>query len=513
MPDSEMCLCARIAEQLASSVGSQRYERLFGESAKLAFSGDRLDLDVPNRFAADWIKRNFSETLQEVAQRETGGPVEVCIRVGGTANGSLRPQATVGSEEASMTVASRREGAGEVREALSTGRRHAGESGVEAESRHHPQPDTRRSFGEGPRVNRRRQRHVLETFLIGQANQLAYEAASRVGESADTDFRMLFLHGSCGVGKTHLLRGIIRRRRQRFPQQALRYVTGEQFTNDFITALKSGKLEAFRSQLQRLDLLCIDDVHFLSNKQATQAELLHTLKMLDLSGGHLVLASDEHPQQIRKFADHLTSRFMSGMVAQIETPEFELRRRLATEFATRRQLRLSERVVEALAHRFDRSPRELHGAIMKLEVVQQLSGGVDGGGVIGLGAEVGMASYRRAFAASVAAPGKPVQASRVLECVCDHLRVDLSEVLGRSRHRRVVLARSLSAYLIREATTLSYPEIAERMSRPNHSTVITACQRVKRQLGADEQVSCGPGLPATSLRGLVESLRRQVMRN
>jgi chromosomal replication initiator protein len=512
MPDSEMCICARIAEQLATTVGSERYERFFSGNATLALSGDQLDLDVPNRFVADWIKRNFNEMLQEVAQRETGGPVEVCIRVSETGTGSAAAQSPAGNLEASLPAASRREDAGVVREAPSHLRRHGGETAPGTESRHHPQPDTRRSFGGGSPANRRRHRHVLETFLIGEANRLAYKAASRVGESADTDFRMLFLHGSCGVGKTHLLRGIIRRRRQQFPQQALRYVTGEQFTNDFIAALKGGKLEAFRSQLQRLDLLCIDDVHFLSNKQATQAELLHTLKMLDLAGGQLVLASDEHPQQIRKFADHLTSRFMSGMVAQIETPDFELRRRLATEFATRRQLRLSEPVVEALAHRFDRSPRELHGAIMKLEVVQQLSGGVDGGGVIGLAAEVGMASYRQAFAPSAAAPGKPVQASRVLECVCDHLRVDLAEVLGRSRHRRVVLARSLSAYLIREATTLSYPEIAERMSRPNHSTVITACQRIKKQLGADEQVSCGPGLPATSLRGLVESLRRQVMR-
>ncbi|MFG0251660.1 MAG: DnaA ATPase domain-containing protein [Phycisphaerales bacterium JB038] len=511
MPDSEMCLCARIAEQLATTVGSERYERFFAGNATLALSGDRLDLDVPNRFAADCIKRNFGQTLQEVAQREAGGPVEVCIRV----TGAGPEESGRSSSFASATrppAAFHGDAAQAASRPVSVARPHAGAATGAVEARHHPQSPLGRRLEERARPSRRTHRHVLETFLIGAANQLAYEAALRVGDSGDTDFRMLFVPGTCGVGKTHLLRGIMRRRRQRFPQQTLRYVTGEQFTNEFIAAIKSGKLEAFRAQLSRLDLLCIDDVHFLSNKQATQAELLHTLKMLDLSGGHLVLASDEHPSQIRKFADHLTSRFMSGMVAQIETPEFELRRRLAVDFAARRQLRLSEPVTEALAHRFDRSPRELHGAIMKLEVVQRLCGGVDGGAVNGLGSEVGMASYRRAFAASEAAPSKPVQAGRVLEVVCDQMGVDLSDVLGRGRHRRVVLARSLCAYLIRECTTLSYPEIAERMSRPNHSTVITACQRVKRQLGADEKVTCGPGLPATSLRALVESLRRQVVR-
>jgi chromosomal replication initiator protein len=511
-----MCLCARISERLAEEVGADRYERFFGSASRLALCGDRLDVDVPNRFVADWIKRHFTAAIHDAASRETGAPVQVCIRVRGAdaearQAGDDPADATGARGEASAAPPPARPDAGASPPRAEPGRAEARHP-APAAPRHHPQHAGRRSSdAPASRGRRREPRHTLDSFFVGEANRLAYEAAVRVAESSRSDFQVLFLHGPCGVGKTHLARGLVRRRRQRFPQQNLRYVTGEQFTNEFIAALKSGKLEAFRAQLRRVDLLCIDDVHFLSNKQATQAELLHTLKMLDLTGGQLVLASDEHPSQIRKFAEHLTSRFLSGLVAQIDPPDLALRKRLALEFASRRRLLLSDPVADALAHRFAGSPRELHGAIMKLEVVQQLCGGVDGAGVEGAGA-VGMAVYRRAFPQAPSKPSRPVQAAAVLECVCEHLQVELSEMLGRSRHRRVVLARSLCAYLLRELTTLSFPEIAERMSRPNHSTIITACQRLRGQLERDERVSSGPGLPEVSLRALVEELKRRVLR-
>ncbi len=515
-PDSDMCLCARISERLAEQVGPDRFERFFGGPSRLALSGDRLDIDVPNRFAADWIKRHFHGAIHNAVRGATGSDVDVRIRVMGqqealhpapphAATPDAQPQPTRSNEPATRIA----RGAPPPRADQGRG---DGRASASSDARRHPHAaDWRSSDAPTGRQHRPEPRHTLDSFLVGESNRLAHEAARRFAES-DNDFHVLFLHGPCGVGKTHLVRGLVRRRRELMPQQNLRYVTGEQFTNEFLAALKNRKLESFRAQLRRVDLLCIDDVHFLSNKQATQAELLHTLKMIDLTGAQLVLASDEHPQQIRKFAEHLTSRFLSGMVAGIETPDVELRQRLAVEFARRRRLTLSEPVVEALAHRFAASPRELHGAIMKLEVTQRVCGGVDGAGVSAATGVVGMAVYRRAFADSQGKPNRPVQAGKVLECICEHLQVDPSEVLGRSRHRRVVLARSLCAHLIRELTTLSYPEIAERMSRPNHSTIITACQRLKGQLERDERVSTAPGLPEISLRALAEDLKRRILR-
>ena len=317
---------------------------------------------------------------------------------------------------------------------------------------------------------------------------------------------MLFVHGDCGIGKTHLLRGICEQRKRRDRRAKVRYLTGEQFTNEYIQAVRNSDLEAFRKTVRRLDLLAIDDVHFLSNKNATQSEFLHTVDAIVMSGGAVAVVSDDHPRTINRFSGPLVSRFLSGMVVQVERPDRALRVRLARRLAKDRGIRLGDAATETLASRCVGSVRELIGGLARIDALARLDAGV------GDQSEIGSITIQRALGdESTSTGGKPIRLSRIIEVVCEEVGVDRDELLSSGRHRRVVLARGLCAYLARELTNACFPEIAAALGRTTHSTVHTADRRIRRQLEADESVP-GPAEQPVRLRDLVDEVRQALRR-
>jgi chromosomal replication initiator protein len=301
------------------------------------------------------------------------------------------------------------------------------------------------------------------------------------------------------------------------------YTTAEAFTNEYINALRASRLETFRRSYRAVKLLCIDDVQFFSNKQATQGELLHTFDAIDLEGARIVLASDEHPRAVRKFSSALVSRFMAGMVVRLDAPEPALRQRIVLHLALKRGLRLEPAAASLIASRCTPpsqacSVRDLEGTLTRIEALLRLHPELAGSGDCG---EVGLVLVRRAIGADAAAPisgpRRPIRAEQILEEVCRTLHVDHGEIVGKGRHKRVVLARSVTAHLCRGLTTLSFPEIARAMGRPNHSTVVTACNRIQHQLAADAELALGaehlPELNGLKLRGLIDQVRDDILRS
>lgn len=340
---------------------------------------------------------------------------------------------------------------------------------------------------EAPGVARPRTvRHRLEDFVVGASNRLAYSAAVRLADGQNADsISPLFLHAPCGMGKTHLLQGIAARFMEKHAGASVRCLTAEAFTNEFIAALKAGGIEGFRRSYRRVALLCIDDVHFLSSKDATQTELLHTLDAIAQSGAKIVLASDEHPREIRKLSSALSSRFMSGAVLRIEEPDEALRRALADQLARRRGLSLDESGAAAMAAASWRSVRELEGVLTQVTAAVRLLpelSTLEALSATQVRRAIEMAGGTRP--ASTAGSGgqtrsrRPVPMGLILSEVARTLCVEPTEMAGTGRHRRVVLARSIVVYLARRLTTLSFPEIARAMGRPNHSSVITAHNRL-----------------------------------
>ncbi len=481
------------ARRVAEEIGNRRYEMWFDrQMARLRVEGGSLRVDTANQYVADWIHRHFARELTTVACELIGDGATVAMHVAPDCFGR-------GDREADRP-GQRSEHAPGDRDDTRTGRN--------GDLRRLPPPPQRRPSG--PRGGDRRGAALrrLDEFVAGPSNQFALDAARRLAEAEDATSHLLFVHGDCGVGKTHLLQGICERRRTLFPRQQIRYTTAEQFTNEYIAAVRENSLDQFRRSLRRLDLLAIDDIHFLSNKTATQGEFLHTMDAIDLTGARIVLASDEHPRQIRKFSQALVSRFLSGMVVHVDRPDRETRLRLVRRLAADRGLVLQAGAEDIVANRCVGSVREIEGALARLSAFASLSAG-QFGGEVGLsaasvesrlesgsnpslggdpGLEIGTIVAERALAVEGGRPSGPVRVSDIIERVCEQLAVDRDELVGSGRHRRVVLARGIAVYLARELTTQSFPEIARALGRDTHSTAHTAAKRIEQLLLSGERV-------------------------
>ncbi len=472
----------RVADRLLATVGERKYNRWFADAC-IDCDEDRVAVAVPNRFAADWIAAHFKPEIRTAAENVFGRPIELNIEVRPTAAAATEtrrggdspdhqadPAPTVGPVPASKPGPARRSGQGVAATAVSA------------------------------------LRYRLDDYLVGATNRLAYSAVQRLVDGEGDELNPLFVHGGCGVGKTHLLQGLCRRFAETHPGRRWRYTTAEQFTNQYIQAVKSNGLPALRNKLRGLDLLVVDDVHFLSNKTATQAEFLHTFDAIDLNGAKVVMASDCHPKQIQQFSEALVSRFVSGMVVGIDLPDPPLRERLVKAMAGRRGLRLVDAVVPVLADHCRSSVREIEGTLNTLAALTKMEYG-------GVGSEpVGQALVSRLLGlAAPSRPTRPVRFQTILQTVCEALGVEPADVRGKSRHRRIVLARSLAAYLARQLTTMSFPELARALGKGNHSTIITASRRIENQIAARQALNLSGDLRCTTADQLAEELRRRVV--
>lgn len=488
--------CARVVSRLVSSVGDTRYRRYFEPSARLCLDAGVLSVRVPSPFHADLLQRQFGAVLRTCVSQEAGvDGLEMRWEV------TPLEFAAASANEAATALAVGGIGAAEVAEGgviATIGPRQAGMLAEPAVFRANPTVFT--------------PRHRLEDFVVGESNRLAYNAAVRLAEEDGQrgPFGVLFIHGPTGVGKTHLLQGIARRFSERRPRAKVRCVTGEQFVNEYIASVHAGNIDSFRARYRGLDLLCLDDVHFLGGKEKTQSEFQHTFDALDLGGARVALVSDEHPRMLQRLTRQITSRFVSGMVVKVDPPDETTRVGLVRQIAAKRGIGLDEGSLRAIAGARRASVREVEGAVLSVEAMARLMGHEPA-----LGIPVAAVAAALADDAAVRASGpgglrKPLRMAHILGVVCERLGVDQSDVMGRGRHKRVVLARSLTALLARELTTHSYPEIARALGRDNHSTVVTACQRLKKSMDAAESCGCGPGMDGP-LCDLVQSVKTEVV--
>jgi chromosomal replication initiator protein len=496
----------RLIAALAREGSSERAERYLRQASDVRLRGDVLEVVAPSSFVADLISRRIGTDLCRVASQTLleGRKAELRFRI---ADSAAAPSAET---HVPIEVARPRVVAA-------------------------PQPSSQQLAT----------RHRLDDYIVGVSNRLAHAAAVRLAEDEHVaSLSPLFIHSACGMGKTHLLHGITARFLEKHPGAKVRCISAEAFTNEFITSLRAGAIEGFRRTNRRLALLCIDDIHFLANKEATQTELLHTLDAVGLDRARIVLASDEHPRDIRKLSSALASRFMSGAVLRIEEPDPALRFELAMKLSTRKGLSLDESGARALASANWKSVRELEGLFMQLLAVSRLmpdlstSGHLDAGAVRRALDVSGTRSGSQPAFGAAQRPRRPVPITVIQAEIARRLRVEHSDMAGKGRHPRVVLARSIVVHIARRLTTLSFPEIARAMNRPNHSSVITAHNRLLGQLKdrvgistasanalvansgdpgrsrllAEMKVEIGPDLAGLTLPELCESIEQEVIR-
>ena len=374
------------------------------------------------------------------------------------------------------------------------------EAGADAPPRAPGQP--------GRWVRKERTRYTLDDFVVGECNRVAYTTAMRVIDDAESDaVQTLCLHGVCGVGKTHLLNALADAFRRRNGRGAVRCVTGESFANEFIACLQVGRIEEFRRRYRDVELLCIDDVHFLGvgDKRKTQEEFLHTFESLELHGGRVVLASDEHPKHIKSLHAGLVSRCLAGAVLRMDRPDFATRVGIAERRLAAKGLPWDSEGIEEIARAAPGSARDLIGMVEKVAAYS---------GMPGEGGAVDRVLVHRVLneCGGVAVP-RSIRVDDVLRAACHAAGVEVSEVLGPSRHKRVVLARSMACWLLRDLTRMSLPEIARGLHLRTHTTVHAAVKRTEERRRRNELTNCGGDLQDVRVRTLLERVRDELVTN
>jgi chromosomal replication initiator protein len=344
-------------------------------------------------------------------------------------------------------------------------------------------------------------RHGMDSFVVGDANRVAHAAVTSVIHSPGQAFKLLVLHGACGLGKTHLLQGLCNGLRTGHPSLEWRYVSGEEFTNDFIFAVKSGRVDAFRARFRKLDVLVVDDIHFLANKKATQEEFLHTFNAIDAAGKCVVLSSDCHPRSIATLSERLTNRLIAGMVAQIDAPELETRRLILVRRAAVLGVSVPPDVIEFIASRVARNIRELEGALFTLTALAALSK-----------LPISMDLARRALQESAIRTRRVPELTDIARTVAEYFEVPVEHLHSKSRDLTVTAARSMTFFLARRHTAMSFPEIGRALGKRNHSTVLMATQRVERQVGAEfvMQWKAASGTRQAPIRTVVEGIEARL---
>ena len=532
---SSHAVTARIAERLATEVGQHRFSMWFDRSARLNYHDEahRLDVAVPNRVVADWIDRNFREQLCRVAREEVGQTVALCVSIEPQAFGVVAVPMVSDLEKSSRQE--RSESAVDSRNlmpastAIASTRSHDG--GPTSKPRSSRRPVSRETSDKTDRRDGAdRLRYTLDDFVVGPSNELAYNAAHQLVEDQHGSVNPLFIHGGVGLGKTHLLQGICRLFKEKNPEARILYTTGEKFTNEYLASMGARTQDQFRQRIRRLDLLAIDDVHFLAGKEKTQQEFMHSFDEIDLGGARVVMASDNAPKQIKQFSAALISRCVRGLVVEVKSPDTTTRVKIVRALAERRGLTLLESVLAVLASRCQGSVREIEGTLAKLHALANLTDGRFAGSDVtallegraagemqipGAGpAPIGHALVNRLLDSQHEPVRRRVTFERILDVVCEQLQVSKAQVLGAQRVKAIVLARSLVIFLARQMTTMSYPEISTALNKNSHSTIIAADRRITEQL--TDNTPLATGNPASTelvpLSELVDRLRQMILR-
>jgi len=358
---------------------------------------------------------------------------------------------------------------------------------------HHPSP----AHLPAARPPQLLERYTFDKFVVGPTNQFAHAAARMVAEAPASRWNPLFIYGGVGLGKTHLLQAIGHEIHLQHPEWAVCFITCEKFVTDFIGSMMSQKrssggssMEEFRARYRTApDVLIVDDIQFLSNKDSSQDEFFHTFNALHYAHKQIVLASDKLPAELPGVEDRLRSRFTWGLIAEVETPDLETRVAILKRKAELDKVILPDEAALYLAAHIKSNVRELEGALLRLAARASFQG-----------QPITMELAREAVSKLMASAPSGLTIEAVQREVAAYFDVKLHDLKGPKRHRAVAHPRMIAMFLARKLTNMSYPEIGSRFGGKDHSTVISAVRKIERLCGEDPSVRSVVGTLESHLR-------------
>ncbi|MGW1063845.1 chromosomal replication initiator protein DnaA [Streptomyces aureus] len=325
--------------------------------------------------------------------------------------------------------------------------------------------------GPGEPTARLNPKYLFDTFVIGASNRFAHAAAVAVAEAPAKAYNPLFIYGESGLGKTHLLHAIGHYARSLYPGTRVRYVSSEEFTNEFINSIRDGKGDSFRKRYREMDILLVDDIQFLADKESTQEEFFHTFNTLHNANKQIVLSSDRPPKQLVTLEDRLRNRFEWGLITDVQPPELETRIAILRKKAVQEQLNAPPEVLEFIASRISRNIRELEGALIRVTAFASLNRQP---------VDLGLTEIVLKDLIPGGEDSAPeITATAIMAATADYFGLTVDDLCGSSRSRVLVTARQIAMYLCRELTDLSLPKIGAQFGGRDHTTVMHADRKIR----------------------------------
>lgn len=436
---------------LRKRIRREQFETWFRRARLRAAGPDGVRLVVQNTFASDWLRTNYMGALEQAVQSVFGAPWPLVIEVDPELTAPARPRLAPAPEPANAPSSAAR-GTREPRPA-------GPESGLLWSSDVALNPHYR-----------------FDNFVVGPCNRFAYAAAVGVSESPGKSYNPFFLHGSVGLGKTHLLQSLCYALLDRDPQTRILYLSCETFINHFISALENGDLQKFRNKYRNVDVLVVDDIHLLANKERTQEEFFHTFNTLYNASKQIVLSSDSPPKEIPTLQDRLVSRFKWGLVTEIEKPCYETRMAILKRKSRERGKELPDSVAQLVAEHIDSNIRELEGAVNRLISYAGLNG-----------QDVTTDLARHVLRDIFLAPKGQPSMDDILRLVTAHYQIKVTELQSRRRTKAIAHPRQIAMYIARTITRHSLEEIGGFFGGRDHTTVLYAVEQIEKQIKSDDR--------------------------
>lgn len=442
-----------VFDQLWTQILEMMRERMSGPSFETWFFGTEItshDPDtglvrifVPTTFARNWLVSNYTIIIQNTLTALTEQAFKVEFYTGQKETSPTNVRTYTEDDGASSSL----------------------NTSVHSQGRSMPDdPDAKLN-----------PRYTFDNFVIGQSNRFAHAASLAVAEKPAETYNPLFIYGGVGLGKTHLMQAVGNYVRQYNPNVKVRYLSSERFINDFITAIRDNHTGEFRNQYRSVDVLLVDDIQFLANKEQTQEEFFHTFNALHEAGKQIVLSSDRPPREIQTLEDRLRSRFEWGLITDIHAPDLETRIAILQRKARAEGMPLDESVAYFIASQVSSNIRELEGALIRVTAYSSL-----------VNEDITVDLAERALKELIQQDmPKKITINHIQKVVSQHFGVRVDELKAKRRTKDIVIPRQVAMYLSRELTDLSLPKIGDAFGGRDHTTVLHACEKVFSAMKAD----------------------------
>jgi chromosomal replication initiator protein len=426
-----------ISRRLQEVLNAGTFSTWFGNAQAIEHDGERLVVGVPNEFTKSWIEGHFGSLL-DAAAAENDLVVELRVAI-------------------SDALARAREEEPQDDDVVAAGTRSA--------------PPVPVVTGINPK-------YTFDVFVIGASNRFAHAAALAVAEAPAQSYNPLFIHGSTGLGKTHLLQAIGHYVLQQHPRLNVRYVTTETVLNEFVDSMRDGRMVHFKQRYRTYDILLVDDIQFIEGKERLQEEFFHTFNSLYEAGKQIVISSDRPPQELATLESRLRSRFQWGLITDVQPPDLETRIAILRKKVMTEEMRIGDpQVLTFVADRVTTNIRELEGALTRVVAYASLTGRP-------ISPEVAEEVLRDLFPQGVT---RPITIEQIQSAVCEIFHVSLADLRGDKRPQSIAYPRHIAMYLSRELTDASLPKIGTKFGGRDHSTVLHGVNKIARLLKEDRE--------------------------